>query len=84
MQQRQERINRALRLLSACSDAVFAADDESWLLNEVCRRALADGRYELAWIGFALDDLSQTIRPMAVQAFAGCPATAPIAPARLR
>ncbi len=67
MQQRQERINRALRLLSACSDAVFAADDESWLLNEVCRRALADGRYELAWIGFALDDLSQTIRPMAVQ-----------------
>jgi PAS domain S-box-containing protein len=67
MQHRQERINRALRLLSACSDAMFAADDESWLLHEVCRLALADGRYELAWIGYALEDLSQTIRPMAVQ-----------------
>ncbi|MGI8401936.1 MAG: PAS domain S-box protein [Gemmatimonadaceae bacterium] len=59
------RTNRALKMLSACSEAIVRAENESQLLNEVCRIAVENGGYRMAWVGFAQDDEARSITPMA-------------------
>ena len=59
------RLNRALRVRSACDEAVIHATDEQVLLNEICRIAVEIGGYRMAWIGYAQDDAEQSIRPVA-------------------
>ena len=62
------RTNRALRMLSLCSDVLVHAQTEQELLNEVCRIVAEDGGYRAAWVGFANDDDAKTIE---VRASAG-------------
>jgi PAS domain S-box-containing protein len=57
--------NRALRLLRACSEALTLVADEKQLLAEVCRLAVEVGEYRMAWVGYAQDDESHLILPMA-------------------
>ncbi len=57
--------NRALTMLSHCSEAVVRAGDEQALLGEVCRVAVEDGGYRMAWVGYARDDEARSIAPMA-------------------
>ena len=59
------RLNRALRVRSACNAAVIHATDEKALLNEICRIAVNVGGYRMAWIGYAQDDNEQSVRPVA-------------------
>ena len=59
------RLNRALRVRSACNEAVIHATDEQALLNEICRIAVEVGGYRMAWVGYAQDDAEQSVRPMA-------------------
>lgn len=59
------RLNRALRVRSACNEALIRATDEGGLLREICRFAVDVGGYEMAWIGFAQDGAEQSVRPMA-------------------
>lgn len=59
------RTNRALTMLSACSDALARAETESQLLNDVCRIAVDSGGYLMAWVGYAEQDERQSITPMA-------------------
>ncbi|RZI93332.1 MAG: PAS domain S-box protein, partial [Rubrivivax sp.] len=60
--------NRALQMLSRGNEALVRAEDEQELLLEICRLAVNVGGYEMAWVGYALDDEERTIQP---QAWAG-------------
>ncbi len=60
-----QRINRALKTLSACNRAVVRADNEQMLLAEMCRIIVEIGGYRLAWVGYAEQDQNKTVRPMA-------------------
>jgi PAS domain S-box-containing protein len=59
------RTNRALKMLSNCSAARVRAESELQLLNEVCRIAVENGGYRMAWVGYAVDDDDKSITPMA-------------------
>jgi PAS domain S-box-containing protein len=59
------RVNRALKTLSQCNQAMARASGESELLDEICRIIVEVGEYRFAWIGFAVDDLSKSIQPVA-------------------
>ena len=62
------RLNRALKMLSACNEAVTRASGEEELLTEICRLAVNTGGYRMAWVGYAQDDAEHSIKPAA---FAG-------------
>lgn len=59
------RTNRALKMLSNCSAARVRAESELQLLNEVCRIAVENGGYRMAWVGYAEEDDSKSITPKA-------------------
>ncbi len=62
-EQRLQRLNRALRVLNSCNEAVLQLRDESSLLDSICRQVVALGGYCMAWIGYTEPDGS--IVPMA-------------------
>jgi PAS domain S-box-containing protein len=59
------RVNRQLRMLSDCNQALIRASDEKELLATICNITVEIGGYRLAWVGFALDDLKKTVIPVA-------------------
>jgi PAS domain S-box-containing protein len=59
------RVNRAMRALSCCNQALIRASDEGDLLQEVCRIIVAVAGYRLCWVGYAEHDEAKTVRPMA-------------------
>ncbi|MBK6356126.1 MAG: bacteriohemerythrin [Betaproteobacteria bacterium] len=61
----QNRLNRALRLLSECNLALVRKDCETQLLNDVCRLIVKTGGYMGAWVGYAEHDAAKTVRPVA-------------------
>jgi PAS domain S-box-containing protein len=62
-------VNRALKTLSECNQALVRATDEPTLLHDICRIIVEFGGYHSAWIGFAEEDEAKTVRPVA---HAGC------------
>lgn len=77
-QRRTNELNRALRMVTACSQAIATAWgqtselstaecapralDPGKLLQRVCRIAVEEGGYRLAWVGLALDDTAKSVR----------------------
>ena len=59
------RINRALKMLSSCNEALIRAKGESDLLTEVCKVVVGVGGYRMAWIGYTKDDEARSVTPMA-------------------
>ncbi len=59
------RANRALRTLSACSEALIRAVSEPELLNSVCRLVVEAGGYCMACVRFAEQDAAKTVRVVA-------------------
>ncbi len=59
------RVNRALKTLSQCNQAMARASAEAELLDKICRIIVEVGAYRFAWIGFAQHDAEKTIRPVA-------------------
>ncbi len=59
------RLNRALRALSACNQALAQAGSEQELLDEICDLIVRIGEYRFAWIGYAEQDEAKTVRPVA-------------------
>jgi signal transduction histidine kinase/CheY-like chemotaxis protein len=57
--------NRALRVLSACTEALIRASSEEKLLEEICQILVTAGRYRLAWVGYAESDAARSVRPVA-------------------
>jgi len=63
------RLNRALRTRTAVNHALARASDESALLQEICRVAVEECGYRLAWVGYIEPDEARTIRPVAYSGF---------------
>ena len=61
----QNRLNRALRLLSDCNMALVHAEREQSLLEQICQLVVDQGGYQMAWVGYAEDDIGKTVRPVA-------------------
>ena len=59
------RKNRALATISNSNQALLRAQDETALLNEICRICVETGGYRMAWIGYAEHDAAQSVRPVA-------------------
>ena len=68
-EQSLERVNRALRTLSAGNEVVVRARSEQELLDEMCRCLVEAGRYPYCWIGFADSQEPPAVTPMA---YCGC------------
>ncbi|OGS83515.1 MAG: hypothetical protein A2061_06250 [Gallionellales bacterium GWA2_59_43] len=59
------RLNRALRLLSACNTALVHAAEEEPLLAKICQLVVETGGYHMAWIGMAEYDQEKSVHPVA-------------------
>jgi signal transduction histidine kinase len=64
-----ERVNRSLKAISKCNEAVVHAKEESALLNHVCQIIAEVGGYRMTWVGYAENDANRTVRPMAYNGF---------------
>jgi PAS domain S-box-containing protein len=62
-------LNRELRAISNCNQALMKAEDEETLLNDICRIICDEAGYRLAWVGYAEDDPEKSIRPVAWAGF---------------
>jgi diguanylate cyclase (GGDEF)-like protein/PAS domain S-box-containing protein len=59
------RINRALRMLSACHECLVRATNEKQLTQEICKIIVEIGAYQTAWIGYVQDNAEKSILPVA-------------------
>ncbi len=59
------RLNRALRALSGCNQALAQASSEQELLNQICQIIVQVGGYRMAGIAYAEQDEMKTVRPVA-------------------
>ncbi len=57
-----QRLNRALRTLSAGNGVLVRAADEAELLREMCRVIVENGGYRIAWVGYAEQDAEKSVR----------------------
>lgn len=58
-------VNRSLRTLSECNQALVRVTDEATLLHDICRIVVEFGGYCSAWIAFAEQDEAKSVRPVA-------------------
>ncbi len=63
------RTNRALTLLSAGNQALLHAREENALLARVCRVAVEQGGYRMAWVGLTGREAQPTLLPVAHSGF---------------
>ncbi len=63
-EQELRRLNRALKTVSACHQALVHATDEQQVLARLCESMVEVGGYRMAWIGFA-DAALEYIEPVA-------------------
>ena len=61
----EQRLVRALRLLSKSNELLLRAEKEQEFLKQVCVLAVEAGGYMMAWVGLANNDLAKTVRPVA-------------------
>ena len=59
------RLNRELRAISNCNQALLRATDEQSLLEEICRIVCEEAGYPLAWVAYAEHDEARSVRPVA-------------------
>ena len=59
------RLNRELRAISECNQAIVRASDEQTLLTEVCRVMCEVVDYRMAWVGTVEHDEAKSVRPVA-------------------
>ncbi len=56
---------RVIQALSECNHAMIRIEDEVELLRAICRIVVEVGGYRMAWVGYAEEDLDQTVTPVA-------------------
>jgi PAS domain S-box-containing protein len=59
------KVNQVLRTLGECHETLVHAQEESELLDGVCRSLVEFGGYCMAWVGLAEHDQERTVRVMA-------------------
>ena len=60
-----QRLYRELRAVSSCNQALVRAESEPALLKEICQIVCEKAGYRMAWVGYALEDESKSIEPVA-------------------
>jgi PAS domain S-box-containing protein len=60
------RLNRTLKMLNSCDEALVRIRNEDDLLHEICRICVETGGYRMAWVGFAMEDAVKSVRPAAM------------------
>ena len=68
-EERLRRVNRAHRALSTCNQALVRATDEPALVEQICQIIVEEAGYRLCWVGYAEQDASKTVRPIAQAGF---------------
>ncbi|MFB2918758.1 PAS domain S-box protein [Aerosakkonema funiforme] len=63
------RVNRALKTLSSCNQALVRATEEFDLLNNICQIIITVGGYRFVWVGFALEDTNKNVLPVALAGY---------------
>jgi PAS domain S-box-containing protein len=63
------RVNRTLKAIRDCHEAMMRAKTEKSLLDDVCRIIVETGGERMAWIGFAQDDDAKSVRAVAEAGF---------------
>lgn len=58
-------LNRALRVLSECNEALVHATNEPQLLEKICLITVETGAYPLVWVGYAEHDAQKSLRVVA-------------------
>lgn len=58
-------LNRELRAISNCNQALMRATDEDALLTEICRLVCEQAGYRMAWVGYAEHDDAKSVRSVA-------------------
>jgi diguanylate cyclase (GGDEF)-like protein/PAS domain S-box-containing protein len=61
----QRRLNRELKAISDCNQALMRADNEQMLLDQICHIICDEAGYRAAFVAYADDDAEQTVRPVA-------------------
>lgn len=64
-QDRQRRLNRALRLLSECNGAMVRATSKQQLLDDLCQLIINTGGYRMSWVGAVEHDEAKSISMLA-------------------
>ncbi len=59
------RMNRELRAISNCNQVLMRATSEQALLKDICRIVCDEAGYRMAWVGYAENDETKTVRPVA-------------------
>lgn len=59
------RLNRELKAIRDCDQALMRVEDEQTLLTDVCRIVCEKAGYRLAWVGYALHDEEKSVKPVA-------------------
>jgi PAS domain S-box-containing protein len=60
------RLNRTLKMINSCDEALVRIRIEDDLLHEICRICVETGGYRMAWVGFAMEDAAKSVRPVAM------------------
>lgn len=60
-----EHFTHALQALSASNHALLRCESEHGLMEAICRAAVEQGGYCMAWVGWADDDPGKMVRPVA-------------------
>ena len=60
------RLNRDLRTISLCDQALVRAVTEEELLREICRIIVEGGEHRAAWVGFVAEGEERRVQPVAV------------------
>ncbi|MFA5117286.1 MAG: ATP-binding protein [Candidatus Omnitrophota bacterium] len=63
------KLNRTLTALSRSSQAMIRAENESDYLHDVCKIVIEDCGHSMVWIGYAEQDGSKRVRPVAQAGF---------------
>ncbi len=69
VEEQLQKLNRTLKALSNCNQALMHSADEAEILDEVCRIVTGDCGYAMVWIGFAENDENKSVRPVAWSGF---------------
>ena len=64
-EEERRRLNRALRTLTLCNQALVRAQDDTTLIEDICRILVEHGGYGAAWIGFVEPDDCNAVRLVA-------------------
>lgn len=68
-EQELDRLNRTMRAISNCSQALIHAQCETSFMEQVCQIVVNDCGHAMVWIGLAEKDENKAVRPVASAGF---------------